>query len=397
MSNLKAVPASTAIVDLPQEEKRAAALAAFAKRYGLSTRTLSYACGGPGCGVGKSAADRIMRGVSGIRLTPEKRRAVINHLREYLSLRGLTADKITAEIQTIFPEEADKLIFRTALPYAVQQHFGLRRDPFDPSRSDPRDASEVFTYPALDRIAAAVEDAINYQGFVAVVGEVGSGKTQLKKRVVENVWNSGGRLRLLFPDFSEMRRVNSGAVVSYVLETFDQRPRRNLVAAFDQLRQHLGSLSEQGVRVAIAFDEAHRLNDEELSALKNFWELGSGGYQRYLGVVLFGQRRFLSRLEQAKFREIAERVQVIEMPGLGKQAHAYVAHRISLAGGDVDKLFERKAVELLAAQAETPLALGNLCNAALVKAHSLGERRVLAAFVKKGDGEPQARVIRRAS
>lgn len=380
-----------------QEVDSAAALADFARRYDLSIRDLSRACGGATCGASRSSLGRIMRGVSGIRLTPERRVQVANHLRDFLALRGLSADAINKEVQAIFPEEGNLLIFRTAVPFNVQQFFGLRRDPFDPSKSDPRDASEVFTSPALDRVMNALEDTINYQGFTAVIGPVGSGKTQIKKRFVEKVIRSDGRMHLLFPDFSEMKRVNSGAVVNFVLEHFEQRPRRNLVASYEAMRRHLGHLSDQGVRVALAFDEAHRLNDDELSALKNFWELGSGGYQRYLGVVLFGQPLFKSRLETARFREIAERVEVIDMPGLGKQSYDYLAHRLRLAGGDIEKLFERKAVEHLATQAETPLALGNLAAAALLKAYSLTETKVRAAFIAGNTGEPQARTIRRAS
>jgi type II secretory pathway predicted ATPase ExeA len=162
--------------------------------------------------------------------------------------------------------------------------------------------------------------------------------------------------------------------------------------------KHLEHLNEQGHRVALAFDEAHRLNDDELSALKNFWELGAGGYQRFLGVLLFGQPLLKSRLDDYRFREIAERIEVIDMPEMtGKYAQEYLAHRLRLAGGDVDKLFERKAIDLLAAQAETPLALGNLANTALLKAHKLGERRVLASFLQSEIGEPRVRAIRRAS
>lgn len=380
-----------------EEIRVATALAAFAKRFSLPTRALSRACGGPAHGVSKSTADRIMRGSSGIRLSPERRAAIAHHLRDFLSRRELTADAINKELQAIFPEEADKLVVRTSIPFNVQQFFGLRRDPFDPVKSDPRDISEAFTTPALDRIVAAVEDAIHYQGFIAVIGPVGSGKTQLKKRVVEHSHKSQGRTHILFPEFSEMKRVNSGEVVRFVLRSFGQTPRPSLVAAYDQMREHLAYLNSQGTRVALAFDEAHRLNDEELSALKNFWELSSGGYQRYLGVVLFGQPLFRNRLETARFREIAERVEVIDMPGLGKHAYDYLAHRIRLAGGDIDKLCERKAVEHLATQAETPLALGNLAAAALLKAYSLNETKVRAAFIANNDGEPRARTIRRTA
>lgn len=381
-----------------EELRLGEALAAFAREYELSARALSHVCGGPQAGVSKSTADRLKRGQAGVQLTPERRGLVASNLRDYLIRRGVSASRINQTICSIFPEEVNILVPRTSLPFSVCEFFGLRRDPFDPVKSDPRSADEAFTTPALDRTLAALEDAVNFQGFAALVGDVGSGKTQLKKRLVQRVLASDGRVRVLFPDFSEMKRVNPSAVVSFVLEHFGQRPRRGLVAAYEQMRSHLAYLSDQGVRVALAFDEAHRLNDEEMSALKNFWELSNGGYQRFLGVVLFGQRSFVSRLEDARFREIAERVEIIEMPGLGKHSFDYIAHRVRLAGGEAERIFEKKAVERLAAQADTPLALGNLANAALLKAFSMRERKVLAALVAERRGqEPSARVIRRAS
>ena len=85
------------------------------------------------------------------------------------------------------------------------------------------------------------------------------------------------------------------------------------------------------------------------------------------------------------------------MPSFENVAWEYVAHRVRIAAGDVDKLFERGAVKRLAKQAATPLALGNLANAALLRAHNLGERKVVAALVNSDDGEPEVRAIRGAS
>lgn len=386
---------------MTEDDKRkfCAGVSALRERFDLSLRDLSLACGGTKAGVSKATAERICNGKITIEHASRIKPSVVEHLHSFLRRRNLTEREVTNQLKSISTGEEFKsmIVAKTPLPFPVQQFFNLRRDPFDPSKSDPRDTSEAFTSPALNQIAAAVEDAINYQGFKAVIGPVGSGKTQMKKRIVETVACSNGRMRLLFPDFSDMKRVNSGAVVAYVLESFDKQPRQRLVLAFEQLRRHLGHLNEQGIRVALAFDEAHRLNDDELSALKNFWELGAGGYERFLGLILFGQPLFKSRLDDLKFREIAERIDVIEMPEMTvKYAQDYLAHRLRLAGGDVDKLFERKAVELLAAQAETPLALGNLANAALIKSHKLGERRVLASFIES-DREPRIRSVRRAS
>ena len=83
------------------------------------------------------------------------------------------------------------------------------------------------------------------------------------------------------------------------------------------------------------------------------------------------------------------------MPSFEKAAWDYIEHRLRIAGSSAEKLFEREAVKLLSKHAATPLALGNLANAALLKAHMLGENKVLAAFLKGGDGEAQVRAVRR--
>lgn len=384
------------------KRKFCAGVSALRKRFDLSLRDLSIVCGGTKAGVSKATAERICNSKITTEHASRIKPVVLEHLHSFLRRRGLTPKEVTNQLKSISTGEEYKAVIipTTNLSFAAQQFFGLRRDPFDIWKSDPRNASEAFTSPDLKRIADALEDAINFQGFTAVVGPVGSGKTQMKKRMVEMVARSNGRIRLLFPDFTEMRRVNSGAVVAYVLEKFDKQPRQRLVLALEQLRLHLEHLNEQGIRVALVFDEAHHLNDDEMRALKNFWELGTGGYQRFLAVLLFGQPLLKSRLDDYKFREIAERITVIDMPEMStKYAQEYLAHRLRLSGGDVDKLYERKAIELLAAQAETPLALGNLANAALEKAYRLSQRRVLAAFIESENVNGQARVraVRRAS
>lgn len=365
-------------------------LVAFGRRFELSPRALSAACGNY---VSKSSADRFYRGDALLRLTERTKPHVINAITEFLTGLGKTRAAIEQELRSIFSAEeiAPMIAPRTELTLEVQEFFNLRRDPFT---GLPRNGEETFTNKSLDAVAARVVDAVNYQGFMAVVGEIGSGKTALKIRVSEQLRRTG-RAHIVWPRFSVMGRVEAGAIVSSVLEYFDQKPRRGLVAMERQLEKLLEHLNEQGVRVALGFDECHRLNDTTLSALKNFYELGVG-YDRFMGVVLFGQEPFRGRMQSYEFREIAERMQIVEMPSLGKSAWDYVAHRVRLAGGDAERLFERAAVTRLAARADTPLALGNLCNEALIQAHDMNERRVLAAFTKTDSREPQVRAMRRA-
>ncbi len=372
-------------------------LALFAKRYKLTFRALSIVCGGSQCGISISSARRVLKGWRRLWVRDADYAAVIEHIKFYLAGLGKTSQQIDRELKSMFfIEEVQSAMIteKTPLPFETQQFFRLKFDPF----TDPRSAKEVFTCRPLDRIASAIEDVVRYQGFVAVIGEVGSGKSLMKRRLCETV-SHAPKLHLLWPKFFDMERVHSGAITNYLLEHFEQKVRRGLVANANQLEQFLAGMSEQGISVALGFDECHHLSDQTLLALKNFYELGTGGYDKYLGIVLFGQPRFKSRLQDYRFREIAERLRIIEMPTFKSHAWDYVAHRIKSAGGDAEKLFERPAVTRLADQATTPLALGNLVNASLVKAHQLNERKVhkgiLSAMMISEEGEPRVRALRR--
>jgi type II secretory pathway predicted ATPase ExeA len=74
----------------------------------------------------------------------------------------------------------------------------------------------------------------------------------------------------------------------------------------------------------------------------------------------------------------------------------YINHRISLAGGNADKLFESRAIQVIAGQASTPLAIGNLANRALIEAYKKGEARVLARFLER-DTDPKVRQLKKVA
>lgn len=279
---------------------------------------------------------------------------------------------------------------RTRLTEDVLTHFNLKQDPFA-LENDPRNGAEAFSTKEIERTARRVEDAVKFQGFLCILGAVGAGKTNLKQRVAEKFANND-RVNLLFPKFANMEKLNEGGIVHYLLKYFGIKPAARLVLAQSQLESHLAELNERGVRTAICFDECHRLSDNVLTSLKNFYEFSTGGYDRFLGLILFGQPQFKDRLDQAQFREITERLEILEMPAISRHAADYLQHKIARANGDFDLLFDRRAVELLAEKAKTPLALGNLAAKAMLTAYEKGESKVIARFVEC-DKQPALRKV----
>lgn len=377
----------------------------FRIRFGLSERDLSGLLTGI---FGKSQMHDVLSGKKKPRCENLVKQPIAQRLRQFMRVeRNMKPLEIEREIVTIFndpvlieKENESMLTQRTTLPKPAQNFFGLRRDPFT---SDPLDHSEVFTTPHLNRIVENLLDAIKYQGFCAAIGEVGSGKSMLKRRLMDQCQRSKGALAILWPQFFNMEKVHAGSICSYVLRQFNQTAPRDLVARAERLKELLGSLADEGHRVALGFDECHRLHPNLLTALKNFWELGSGGFDRYLGLVLFGQPHFEGILRQPNFREIYERLDILRVPSLGKDAESYLEKRLSVVGGKLDKLFEPAAVTRLVklangkdAIATTPLALGNVANAAMLESFKLQQRRVPADLIPEMNGHSKIRGMRKA-
>jgi type II secretory pathway predicted ATPase ExeA len=368
---------------------------------GLSLSKLARLTSKAGHAMSKTSLSRLTNGDAPAKLINDARVVLPELIKDYLTSRKVSDAHIAKALVSIFPPcnlsqvaepEAETMITaRQTLPPNVAAFFELRRDPFT---SDPRQAADVYSNKRLDVIFQQCVDAVNYQDFVAVIGEIGAGKSVLKRRLYDYAEKSNDRVKIVTPEFFEMGRVGAGSITRALLEAFETKAPSDLVARRNKLNSLLKGLSDEGARVAIAFDECHHLSNSTLTALKNFWELGTGGYTRFLGVVLFGQPKFEARLRDEQFRELAERVTIARMPTLEKTAAEYLKHRLSLVGGKIDDLFEPAAIKALTTLATTPLALGNVANASLLAAFSRGEKKVIARFIPNAVADARVLAVR---
>lgn len=346
----------------PEKISNITPLAAFLARHKISLQMLSDICeGAPNCS--KSQMARLAKNsVEDSEIETAMRKVLAEKLPRFLLLRGILPAQINTELTEIFTEGeyqpmSDERIELTA---DAQSWFGLKDDPFKISL---KSVNDVFAYPELQQIFDRIIQAINEWEFIAVVGPIGSGKTILRQWLEDYLFQHRN-LKLIFPETFEMEKVSPASISRAILEDFDYG--KIPIDAVSRAKAVQRVLAERiETKIAIGFDECHKINPRTLSSLKNFLEMNRRGFRKYLGVILFGQPSFLTTL--AKSQEIKERLIVLEMPDFKKSSIAYLAHRLALVGGKMEEIFDADALELIELNAQTPLQLGNIANRAMLE------------------------------
>ena len=347
----------------------------------------------------RSTLHRLVHGKCSDEMKSEMYPKLISCLTRFLVARGLDKTEIDQQMLLAFEQGEYQPMISQRLELSPQavKYFGLQKDPFtDP----PRSRDEVFISPPLRQVIDRVVDAVRYQGFVSVIGQIGSGKSTLRA-LIEDQIEAESNLVIVWPEFFDMKYVSPMNIAESILVAFDSPVPSSSIKRGNAVKSLLARLYKNGTRVAIGIDEGHRLNDKALSSLKNFLEMNSGGFQRYLGVVIFAQPILTARLREPLFQEIYERIVPVHMPEFSTSAADYLAWRLNLIGAQIDDLFDDEAVELIAGQAATPLAVGNIANEALkISMEQFDNKKVVGAAIKTRmffENRPQGFKLRKAS
>lgn len=346
----------------------------------------------------RSTLHRLVHGKCSSEMKDEMYPKLIRCLTKFLIARGLDKKEVDDAMLLAFEEGEYRPMISQRLELSPQaiKFFNLKKDPFtDP----PQSRDEVFISPAFRQVIDRVVDAVRYQGFVSVIGPIGAGKSTLRALIEDQVENETN-LAIVWPEFFDMAYVSPMSIAESILQAFDAPVPGSSVRRGRAVKELLSRLYKNGTRVAIGIDEGHRLNDKALSSLKNFLEMNSGGFQRYLGVVIFAQPILISRLREPMFQEIYERIVPVHMPEFRDAAADYLEHRLKLIGADIDKLFDEEAVELIASQATTPLSVGNIANEAMtISMNAFSNKKVIGSAIKTKmffENRPQAFKLRKA-
>jgi type II secretory pathway predicted ATPase ExeA len=218
---------------------------------------------------------------------------------------------------------------------------------------------------------------LNKQGFSVITGEVGAGKTTLINRILDELEDdiTVGLINFTHNSFGDLSE--------WVLMAFGLEYRgKSKVEMYDEFVQFLIDQYAKGQRVVLIIDEAQNMEPrvlEELRMLSNV----NAQKDYLLHLIIVGQPELRATLQRAELRQLTQRVSVFYHIGhltLG-ETKAYVAHRLSVVGGD-SELFTPDAVQMIWTEAKgVPRIVNTLCDLSLVYGFSAAKTSIDAEVV----------------
>lgn len=220
---------------------------------------------------------------------------------------------------------------------------------------------------------------LNKQGFTVITGEIGSGKTTLINRIINELDLSitVGLINFTHTAFGELSE--------WVLMAFGLDYRnKSKVEIYDEFVKFLINQYSLGRRVVLIIDEAQNMDPRTLEEVRMLTNVNAQN-EYLLHLVISGQPELRATLERPELRQLAQRVSVYYHLGALTLADAekYVAHRLQVAGGSA-QLFSADAIEAIWRHARgIPRVINTLCDLALVYGYSAAEKLIDLTLVNE--------------
>ena len=265
-----------------------------------------------------------------------------------------------------------------------EEYYGFVEKPFSLT-PDPKYLYKSESHAnAFDLLQYAIR---RREGFVVVTGDIGTGKTTLCRAILEQLdrktftalvlnpfLSEEDLLRLILQDFGVVSRaeIKRGRL--------DGVSKQELI---ETLNEFLLSLLPLRAGALLIIDEAQNLPLQVLEQIRILSNLETDK-EKLLQIVLVGQLNLKDQLRSPELRQLDQRVSIrYELKPLTREeTSAYVAHRLTIAGGGAAVSFSPKALDLVHRfTSGIPRLINLVCDRALLGGYSARSNRITPEMV----------------
>ena len=241
-----------------------------------------------------------------------------------------------------------------------EDFFHLQCRPFDLA-PDPH-----FLY-LTEQHARAVANVrfalMNHDSFVVITGEIGTGKTTVLNAALEQLGSRYVVARISHTTLSDIELLQALLSVFGIPDYGTKK-----VKLLDKLRAHFLEQHQAGRHVVIIVDEAQHLSAQAIEELRLLSGIDSQD-RRIVSIALTGQPALDDVIDRENLAPLRQRTRLRQRlrPMSETDTAAYIRHRIQVAGGDADAIFEPDTLpEIHRLTLGTPRLINTLCDSALM-------------------------------
>jgi general secretion pathway protein A len=256
------------------------------------------------------------------------------------------------------------------------QYFHFSELPF----SIATDPHFIYMSPRHQEGLAHLLYGINFGGgFVALTGEVGTGKTTLCHCLLQAIPEDVDIALILNP---KLNAVELLATICDELGLSYDKNQHSLKTLIDLLNQHLLTDHANGRRTVLLIDEAQNLSMEVLEQIRLLTNLETNK-TKLLQIILVGQPELKESLKRQDLRQLNQRITARYhlLPLSLNETRAYIQHRLTVCNGRTD-IFKDSAIrKIYKLSSGIPRMINILCDRALLGAYSTNAHVVTPAIV----------------
>lgn len=217
-------------------------------------------------------------------------------------------------------------------------------------------------------------------GFVALTGEVGTGKTLLCHCLLEHLPENVDIALILNPRMDAIELIAS---ICDELDIYYAPSAMTLKHLIDALNKYLLFAHSRGRHTVLMIDEAQNLTLDVLEQVRLLTNLETAT-EKLLQIILVGQPELQAMLERPDLRQLNQRITArYHLHALDlDDTRKYIQHRLTVCRGRTD-IFDDAAIKLIyKLTGGLPRLINTLCDRALLGAYTLGVNHVDPKIVR---------------
>ena len=258
------------------------------------------------------------------------------------------------------------------------EHFNIQEKPFGLT---PNVDYFIDINGGQDLINVLLVSLNNGEGFLKVVGEVGTGKTLLCRKLLNSLDSTYKTAYIASPCFNE-KDIFAAVATELGLKVSGELSTHDILL---KLNKHLIALHKKNKKTVLIIDEAQALTDTSLEAVRLLTNLETKT-SKLLQLVLVGQPELDVKLSRPHMRQLLQRIIFsLKLKSLNrKEMDVYINNRLCISGYNKNNLFSNKALgKIFAASNGIPRLINILCHKAMLAAYGKNSPVISAEHAAK--------------